>query len=120
MIYKINYKEVSAEEFEIELQKRIDEYISCSEYYPPKEKIREMLAQRRSFRFNIYDKRYKDRLIIKDYDVFIAVEEEIVEIENIIIENEFDPCDDDSLKIAVALYNAGYRKLTNQHEDKGE
>lgn len=120
MIYKINYKEVSEEEFEIELKKRIDDYIPYNEYYPPKEKIIEILADRRSFRFNTYDKRYKDRLVIKDYDVFVAVEEEIVEIENIIIENEFDPCDDDSLKIAVALYNAGYRKLTHQHEDKGE
>lgn len=118
MIYKINYKEVSAEEFEIELKKRIDEYIPYSEYYPPKEKIREQLSEERKIRFNIYDKRYKDRLVIKDYDVFTAVEEEIIEIENIVIENEFDPLDNDSLRIAVALYKAGYRK-THQ-EDKGE
>ena len=110
MKYSINRKIVDKEEFEIELQKRIDKYIPYNEYYPPKEKIREQLAEQRSFKFNVYDKRYKDRLIIKDYDIFTAVEEEIVEIENIVIENEFDPYDDDSLRISVALYNAGYRK----------
>ena len=110
MIYTINGKLVNKEEFEIELQKRIDEYIPYSEYYPPKEKIREQLAEHRSIGFNVYDKRYKDKLVIKDRDIFTAVEEEINEIENIVLENEFDPCDDDSLKIAVALYNAGYRK----------
>lgn len=110
MIYTINGKLVNKEEFEVELQKRIDEYIPYSEYYPPKEKIREQLAEHRSIGFNVYDKKYKDRLVIKDRDIFTAVEEEIDEIENIVLENEFDPCDDDSLRIAVALYNAGYRK----------
>ena len=110
MIYSINGKLVNKEDFEVELQKRIDEYIPYSEYYPPKEKLREQLAEHRSLGFNVYDKRYKDRLVIINRDIFTAVEEEIVEIENIVIENEFDPCDDDSLKIAVALYNAGYRK----------
>lgn len=110
MIYSINGKLVNKEDFEVELQKRIDEYIPYSEYYPPKEKLREQLAEHRSLGFNVYDKRYKDRLVIINRDIFTAVEEEIVEIENIVIENEFDPCDDDSLRIAVALYNAGYRK----------
>ena len=111
MVYRINGKQVSAEEFEIELQKRIDEYIPYSKYYPPKDKIREKLAEERKFMFNTYDKRYKDKLVIKYSEIFTAVEEEIIEIENIVIENEFDPCDDDSLGIALALYKAGYRKV---------
>lgn len=111
MIYRINGNNVSAEEFEIELQKRIDEYIPYSEYYPPKDKVRERLAEKRKFMFNTYDKRYKDRLVIEYSEIFVAIEEEIEEIENIIIENEFDPLDNDALGIAIALYKAGYRKV---------
>ena len=37
-------------------------------------------------------------------------QEEIFDIAAIVEENESDPLDDDSFRIAVALYNAGYRK----------
>lgn len=114
MQYFINNKELSKKEFEIELEKRIAEYIPYSNYYPPKEKIKEILRKERRFIFNVYDKRYKDRLVRKDYDIFIAVEEEILDIESIVIENQFDPLNDDSLRISVALYEAGYRKINTE------
>ena len=109
-IYKINGKDVSKEQFEIEFQKRVETYIPYSEYWPKKEDLRKNLQERREIWFPTYDKRYKDRLVIIDKDYFMACEEEILEIANLVEENEYDPEDNDSLRIAIALWNAGYRK----------
>lgn len=113
MVYKINRKDVTEEEFEIEFQKRLETYIPYSEYWPKKEDLRKNLQERKEMWFPTYDKRYKDKLVIIDKDYFMACEEEILEIANIVEENEYDPEDNDSLRIATALYNAGYRKLNH-------
>lgn len=114
MVYKINGKNVTKEQFEIEFQKRIDTYIPYSKYWPKKEDLRKDLQEHKEIWFPTYDKRYKDKLVIIDKDYFMACEEEILEIANLVEDNESDPLDDDSFRIAVALYNAGYRKT----EDK--
>lgn len=112
MIYTINDKPVTKEQFEIELEKRIIEYKPYSEYWPSQENIKGQLRERRIFPFPIYDKRYgNDNLKIKDYAIFKAVEEEIIELEKLILDNEYDVYDDDALQIAVAIYDAGYRKI---------
>lgn len=111
MIYKINGKEVSKEQFEAEFQKRVETYIPYSEYWPKKDELRKYLEEHKQLVFPIYDKRYKDRLVFTDKDYFMMCEDDILEIAGIVEENEFDPLDNDSLKIAVALYNAGYRKF---------
>ena len=111
MFYKIDYTEVDKETFEQELEKYINDYIPCNEYWTPKDKVREKLKNDREFRFPVYDKRYKNRLVLLHYVTFSAIEEEVIELAHIIAQNEYDPCDDDCLRIAVALYNEGYRKL---------
>lgn len=118
MIYKINNKRVTEEEFETELQKRIDDYVPYSQYYPKKEDIRKILIKDRQFIFNKYDKRYNKKLIITNQDVFIAVEKEILEISGIVEENEYDALDDDALRIAISLYENGYRKQSTIQNQK--
>ena len=41
---------------------------------------------------------------------FYMADEEVFEIEDIVIDNESDPCDNDSFGIAFAIYKAGWRK----------
>lgn len=110
MVYKINGKEVSEEQFEIEFQKRVETYIPYSEYWPKKEDLRKDLQERKEVWFPTYDKRYKNKLVIVDKDYFMACEEEILEIANLVEENQADPLYNDALKIAIAIWNAGYRK----------
>lgn len=114
MKYFINNKEVSKKEFEIEFQKRVKTYIPYSEYWPKKEDLRKDLQERREMWFPTYDKRYKDKLVIIDKDYFMACEEEILEIADLVEQNEYDPEDNDSLRIAIALWNAGYRKINTE------
>lgn len=112
MRYFIDNIEVKEEEFNNRLQEEIDNYIPYSQYYPEKDKVKDILKSKRTFRFPIYDKRYKNRLlVINRFITFTACEEEILEMEQIIIDNEYDPEDRDALNIAVALYNAGYRRV---------
>ena len=110
MIYKINGKDVSKEQFEIEFQKRVETYIPYSEYWPKKEDLRKVLQERKEVWFPTYDKRYKNKLVIVDEDYFMACEEEILEIANLVGVNQADPLYNDALKIAIAVWNAGYRK----------
>ena len=110
MIYSINFKKVNKETFDKEFEKQLIEYIPYSEHWTKKEEVREALKTNRSFTFPIYDKRFKNRLVLKTKIEFVAVEEEIVEIQRIVESNQYDPEDGDSLRIAVALWNSGYRK----------
>lgn len=114
--YFIDGEEKTKEEFQVELEKQINDYIPYSEYWPKKEDIKDRLKEKREFRFPVYDKRYKDRLVLTNRIHFQACEEEILEMSEIIATNEYDACDDDCLQIAVALYNAGYRKKTMSKE----
>lgn len=114
MKYFINNKEESKEEFEIELEKQINDYIPFSQYWPSNDKIKDVLKEKREFTFPIYDKRFKDRLVTIDRIYFLACEEEILEMSKIIANNEYDAYDNDSLQIAIALYDAGYRKINNK------
>lgn len=107
MVYKINDKVVTKEYFESELDKKIENYIPFSQYYPKKEEIRDVLGRDRIFYFR---QPTKHVLGYSKVDCFIAVEQEILDIEKIVAENENDPLDDDAFRIAVALYNAGYKK----------
>ena len=100
-------KDVSKEEFDIELQKQIDVYAPLNEHWVKKEQLRDNLARDRILFFREHTKHI---LGYAKTDYFIAAEEEIFDIAAIIEENESDPLDDDSFRIAVALYNAGYRK----------
>ena len=118
MVYRITNKNVNKEEFETEFQKRVETYIPYSKYWPNKDELRNSLIKNKEIYFPTYDKRHKDKLIIINKDYFMMCEEEILEIAEIVEENEFDPLDNDSLKIATALYNTGYRKLAHQHKIK--
>lgn len=109
MIYCINGERVSKETFEQELELYVKDYIPYSEYWTPKDKVKEELKTKRMFRFPVYDKRFTNKLVVKTNVTFVAVEEEIAEIESIVVQHE-----EDSLQIAVALYNAGYRKMEEQ------
>ena len=79
------------------------------------------LKEKKEFTFPVYEpktiddynKGLKNRLIIKYEICFIACEEEILEMSDIIAENEYDAYDEDSLQIAIALYNAGYRRVND-------
>lgn len=52
-----------------------------------------------------------------DYYIFMKYPDEVDDLITIIEENEYDACDGDSLTIAMAIYNAGYRKI-EQGESK--
>ena len=107
MIYKINDIEVSKEVFDEQLQNKIDEYVQLSPHFTKKEDIRDVLAVNKVFHFIGNPKH-----ILGDHpvDCFVAMEDEIPDIIRIIEENKAEPLDDDAFRIAVALYNAGYRK----------
>ena len=111
MKYFIDNLEVKQEEFNNRLQEEIDNYIPLSEYYPKKDEVRESLQLNKRFKFPVYDKSYKDRIIFDRFITFIACEEDILEMEQIIIDNQYDPLNEDSFNIAVSLYNRGYRKV---------
>lgn len=112
MIYQINYKEVTKDEFEKELNLQLENYKPYSEYYPQtKEEVLKDLKKDKRVKLFEYDKRFKDRLIITKEVTFIACEEEILEIADIVARNEYDACDGDDLQIAIALWKAGYRKV---------
>lgn len=112
MIYQINYKEVLKDEFEKELNMRLENYKPYSQYYPQvKEEVLKDLKEDRRVRLFEYDKRFKDKLIITKEITFIACEEEILEMAEIVARSEYDACDEDDLRIAVALWKAGYRKV---------
>lgn len=107
MVYKINEDIVSKEVFETELQKKIDSYVPLSEYWPKKEQLRDELAKTRILYFK---EKGKHILGYSKVDCFTAAEEEIFDMVEIIENNESDPLDGDAFRIAVALYNAGYKK----------
>ena len=98
MKYFIQGGEVNKEEFDIEFDKDLEKYKPLSKYWPAKENVRDVLKEQRCFDFP--NGRY-----------FIACEEEILEISYIVEEAEFDTLDCDAIPIAVALWNAGYRKV---------
>lgn len=111
MKYFIQGKEVDKETFDIEFQKELETYKPLSEYWPKKEDVKDTLAKRREFNFPICDKRYRNRSVIISEINFIACEDDVWEMSNIIMDNEYDCGDGDSLAIAVALFEAGYGKV---------
>ena len=102
MKYFVQGREVSEDEFAIELEKALEGYKPNSEYWPQtKEEVYEKLKQEREFSFMV-----KGR-----WKYFVAIEEEIYDMAQVVEEAEFDALDGDSVAIAVAFYNAGYRKV---------
>ena len=98
MKYFIQGKEVNKEEFDKNFEKALETYKPYSEFWPAKEEVRNHLKEQRYFKFP------------KGWKYFLAVEEEIYEMMGIIDESKYDPEDSDSLAIALALWNNGYRK----------
>ena len=102
MKYFVQGTEVSKEEFDIKFEKELENYKPISEYWPQtKEEVYEKLKQEREFSF----------MIRGAWKYFVAVEEEIYDMAQVIEEAEFDAFDGDSIAIAVALYNTGYKKV---------
>lgn len=102
MKYFVQCKEVNKEKFDRELEKALESYKPISEYWPQtKEEVYKTLKEEREFSFSIKG----------NWKCFVAIEEEIYNMVQIIEEVEHDACDNDSIAIAVALYNAGYGKV---------
>lgn len=102
MKYFVQGIEVDKEEFNSKFEKALESYKPASEHWPQtKEEVYEKLKQEREFSF----------MIRGAWKYFVAVEEEIYAMALVIEEAEFDALDGDSVAIAVALYNAGYRKV---------
>ena len=102
MKYFVQCEEVNKEEFDIAFEKALESYKPISEYGPQtKEEMYEKLKQEREVSF----------MIRGTWRYFLAVEEEIYDMAQVVEEAEFDALDGDSVAIAVALYNAGYKKV---------
>lgn len=99
MKYFINGRETNKENFDEEFEKKLADYEPLSVCWPEKDKVKDQLLEKGQFRFYI---NYK-------YIVFTAVEDEVAKMAEIIAQNEYDACDDDSFAIAMALYKAGCR-----------
>ena len=52
------------------------------------------------------------------YECFYCADEDVFEMECIIMDNEFDPLDDDAFNIAYALYKQGFKKCFNINPTK--
>lgn len=102
MKYFVQGTEVNKEEFDSKFEKELENYNPISEYWPQtKEEVYKKLKEEREFSF-IVNGRWK---------YFVAVEEEIYDMAQVVAEAEFDALDGDSVAIAVALYNTGYKKV---------
>lgn len=102
MKYFVQGKDVNKEEFDIAFEKALESYKPISEYCPQtKEEMYEKLKQEREISFMV-----KGR-----WKYFVAIEEEICDMAQVVEAAEFDALDGDSVAIAVAFYNAGYRKV---------
>lgn len=102
MKYFVQGKEVNKEEFYSDFEKALERYKPISEYWPQtKEEVYKTLKEEREFSFSIKG----------NWKCFVAIEEEICSMVQIINEIEYDACDNNSVAIAVALYNAGYGKV---------
>lgn len=111
MVYKINGKEVTEREFNNAFEKEVQNYIPYDEqYWPKREELKSKLEEEKEIWLPIYDKRFKDKKVIIDKNYYLACEETILELATLIEENQVDPLYNDALKIATAVWNAGYRK----------
>lgn len=101
MKYFIQEQEVNKKEFDQEFEKALLKYKPLSEFFPQNEdEVREALARARQFPFFIGNKR----------KIFVAIEEEIYEMAQIIASAEFDSKFSNAIPAALALYNESYRK----------
>lgn len=92
MRYFIDGIETDKENFDEEFEKKLADY-------PEQDSIKKQLSERGQFRFYGKGKGM----------TFVAVEDEVAKMAEIIAQNEFDAYDDDSFVIAMALYKAGCR-----------
>lgn len=101
MKYFVQGIEVNKEEFDSKFEKELENYKPISEYeFQTKEEVYKKLKEEREFSF-IVNGRWK---------YFVAVEEEIYDMAQVVAEAGFD-VGGDPVAIAVAFYNAGYRKV---------
>lgn len=107
MRYFINGKEFSEEEFYKQFDNAVSTYVPYTSCYPKKEELATRLKEDREVKIPIY----KENNILKRFDNYMAIEEELFDIAKIIQENEADPEYYDAVSIAIALWNAGYRKM---------
>ena len=102
MKYFVQGKKVNKEEFDREFEKELENYKPISEYGPQtKEEVYKKLKEERELSF----------IVNGSWKYFTAIEEEICDMAQVVEEAEFDALDGDSIAIAVALHNAGYRKV---------
>lgn len=45
-----------------------------------------------------------------EYHYFDRAEAQVFELEQIVLDNEYDPLDDDAINIAFAIYQSGFRR----------
>ena len=102
MKYFVQGIEVNKEEFNSKFEKALESYKPAFEHCPQtKEEVYEKLKQEREFSF----------MVGGVWKYFVAIEEEIYDMALVVEETEFDAFNGDSIAIAVAFYNSGYRKV---------
>lgn len=45
------------------------------------------------------------------YSYFYVADEQVFELEQVVMDNEYDPEDDDAFAVAFAIYQSGFRRL---------
>lgn len=101
MKYFIQEQEVNKKRFDQEFEEALLKYKPLSEFFPQNEnEVREALTRARQFPFFNGNKR----------KIFVAIEEEIYEMAQIIALAEFDSKISNAIPTALALYDKGYRK----------
>ncbi len=105
MKYFIQEQEVNKKEFDQKFEEALLKYKPLSEFFPQNEdEVREALTKARQFSFYIGNK----------CKTFVAIEEEICEMAQIIALTEFDSKISNAIPSALALYDEGYRKQNKE------
>lgn len=97
--YRVDGKFVEEETFYIALKKYYDAVPQRFTYKEYLEKLKTEGCARLDGKAKTYEYHYFDR-----------ADEQVFELEEIIVENEYDPLDDDAFAVAFAIFQKGFRR----------